>query len=67
MTSSVKLLFKLQRKLGYRADDKQARVLDALEHAVTKRILDALLEQEQLAAAQGVVTATTEDGTQSTS
>ena len=26
--NQVKLLFKLQRKLGYRADDKQARVLD---------------------------------------
>ena len=55
--NQVKLLFKLQRKLGYRADDEQARVFDALEHADRKRILDKLLEEEQLAAAQGKVTA----------
>ena len=38
--NQVKLLFKLQRKLGYRADDEQARVFDGLEHADRKRILD---------------------------
>ena len=53
----VDLLFKLQRKLGYRADDEQAGVFDGLEHADRKRILDKLLAEEQLAAAQGKVTA----------
>ena len=55
--NQVKLLFKLQRKLGYRADDEQARVFDGLEHADRKRILDKLLAEEQLAAAQGKVPA----------
>ena len=55
--NQVKLLFKLQRKLGYRADDGQAGVFDGLEHADRKRILDKLLAEEQLAAAQGKVTA----------
>ena len=53
--NQVKMLFKLQRKLGYRADDGQAGVFDGLEHADRKRILDKLLEEEQLAAAQGKV------------
>ena len=53
----VDLLFKLQRKLGYRADDGQAGVFDRLEHADRKRILDRLVGEEQLAAAQGKVTA----------
>ena len=51
------MLFKLQRKLGYRADDGQAGAFDGLEHADRKRILDKLLAEEQLAAAQGKVTA----------
>ena len=55
--NQVKMLFKLQRKLGYRADDGQAGVFDGLEHADRKRILDKLLAEEQLAAAQGKVTA----------
>ena len=55
--NQVKMLFKLQRKLGYRADDEQAGVFDRLEHADRKRILDKLLGEEQLAAAQGKVTA----------
>ena len=55
--NQVKMLFKLQRKLGYRADDGQAGVFDGLEHADRKRILDGLLAEEQLAAAQGKVTA----------
>ena len=55
--NQVKLLFKLQRKLGYRADDGQAGVFDGLEHADRKRILDKLLAEEQLAAAQGKVPA----------
>ena len=55
--NQVKLLFKLQRKLGYRADDEQARVFDGLEQADRKRILDKLLAEEQLAAAQGKVPA----------
>ena len=55
--NQVKLLFKLQRKLGYRADDKQARVFDALAHADRKRILDKLLAEEQLAAVRGEVEA----------
>ena len=52
-TKQVSLLFKLQRKLGYRADDGQARVFDDLEHTDKKRILDTLLAEEQLAAAKG--------------
>ena len=55
--NQVKMLFKLQRKLGYRADDGQAGVFDGLEHADRKRILDKLLAEEQLAAAQGKVPA----------
>ena len=55
--NQVKLLFKLQRKLGYRADDGQAGVFDGLEHADRKRILDKLLAEEQLAVAQGKVPA----------
>ena len=55
--NQVKLLFKLQRKLGYRADDGQAGVFDGLEHADRRRILDKLLAEEQLAAAQGKVPA----------
>ena len=55
--NQVKLLFKLQRKLGYRADDGQAGVFDGLEYADRRRILDKLLAEEQLAAAQGKVPA----------
>ena len=39
----VALLFKLQRKLDYRADDGQAAVFDGLEHGDKKRILDKAL------------------------
>ena len=53
--NQVKMLFKLQRKLGYRADDAQAGVFDGLEHADRKRILDKLLAEEQVAAANGKV------------
>ena len=53
----VALLFALQRKLDYRADDGQAAVFDGLEHCDKKRILDKLLEEEQLAAALGQVEA----------
>ena len=56
-TKQVSLLFKLQRKLGYRADDGQAGVFDGLEHTDKKRILDKLLAEEQLAAANGEVEA----------
>ena len=51
------MLFKLQRKLGYSADDGQAKVFDGLQHADKKRILDKLLSEEQLAAARGEVEA----------
>ena len=51
------MLFKLQRKLGYEANDEQARVFDGLEYADRKRILDRLVGEEQIAAAQGKVTA----------
>ena len=53
----VALLFKLQRKLDYRADDGQAGVFDGLEHGDKKRILDKLLAEEQLAAVRGEVEA----------
>ena len=51
------MLFALQRKLDYRADDGQAAVFDGLEHGDKKRILDKLLTEEQLAAALGQVEA----------
>ena len=53
----VALLFKLQRKLGYRADDAQAGTFDGLEHCDKKRILDTLLAEEQQAAIRGEVAA----------
>ena len=53
----VKLLFKLQRKLNYRADDAQAVVFDGLEYDDRKRILDRLIGEEQIAAANGQVEA----------
>ena len=51
----VSMLFKLQRKLGYTADDKQAKVFDALAHVDKKRIIDKLEAEEQRAAAAGQV------------
>ena len=53
----VALLFKLQRKLGYPADDEQAAVFDGFDHGHKKRILDKLLAEEQLAAVRGEVEA----------
>ena len=51
----VAKLFKLQRKLGYTADDKQAKVFDGLPHVDKKRIIDKLEAEEQRAAAAGQV------------
>ena len=56
-SKQVALLFALQRKLDYRADDGQARVFDDLEHGDKKRILDKLLAEEQQAAIRGLVAA----------
>ena len=53
----VALLFKLQRKLGYPADDEQAAVFDGFDHGDKKCILDKLLAEEQLAAVRGEVEA----------
>ena len=53
----IALLFKLQRKLGYKADDNQALVFDGLEHTDKKRIIDKLEAEEQKAAANGEVEA----------
>ena len=53
----VKLLFALQRKQGYEANDEQAHVFDGLEYDDRKRILDKLLAEEQIAAANGEVSA----------
>ena len=50
-------MFALQRKLGYRADNGQAGVFDDLEHGDKKRIIDKLLQEEQLAAVRGEVAA----------
>ena len=53
----VAKLFKLQRKLGYTADDKQAEVFDGLEHVDKARILNQLEAEEQQAALRGEVSA----------
>ena len=53
----IALLFALQRKLNYRADDGQAAIFDGLEHTGKKRILDALLVEEQVASVRGEVAA----------
>ena len=51
----VAKLFKLQRKLNYTADDKQAKVFDGLEHVDKKRIIDKLEAEELKAALRGEV------------
>ena len=53
--AQVNKLFKLQRKLGYEANDQQAVVFDRLEHPDKKRILDRLEAEEQIAAANDEV------------
>ena len=53
--AQVAKLFKLQRKLGYQANDQQAIVFDDLEHPDKKRIIDRLESEEQLAAVRGEV------------
>ena len=53
----VAMLFALQRKLNYTANDAQAVVFDGLAHTDKKRIIDRLEAEEQKAALRGEVSA----------
>ena len=51
----VGMLFALQKKLGYEANNEQAKVFDDLDQSDKKRILDRLEDEELRAAAMGQV------------
>ena len=51
----VALLYAVSRKLGYSLSDEQALRFDDMEHSGKKPIIDRLLAEEQIRAAQGDV------------